>query len=391
MSAPDPGEDRRSLVTPRDVSELLSLGETNVLTVYLDVDPKKPENQRAIPAFRIWLKNALGTLSADQPEGKSREFHSAASRVSDYMDQYLQAGKGLILFAGEDLWKAFDLPLPVTNEVHWGRPHLLQLLWLLDEYEGYGVVLVDSENARFFTVYLGTISERKEMVLSLETSDWKEKDQVASSLPQFDRIGGSHRNAFEARVDEQIQRFLGDVAEETEHFVFESGVELLFLVGTDAVHTLQGLLSAEVGEKIVAVVPMDISADEREVVEKTRPLERVEVERENLQLVRRLVEQVVGSEEVVTGVQPTLTSLQQGRLQLLIASREISAEVRECLECGFCSTKFFPKCPVCNSSQVHNVPLTTVLPYLCRKHSTKMKVLSASLAAQGRIGGVRRF
>lgn len=39
MSTPDRGEDRGSLVTLREVSELLGLRETNVLTLYLDVDP----------------------------------------------------------------------------------------------------------------------------------------------------------------------------------------------------------------------------------------------------------------------------------------------------------------------------------------------------------------
>jgi len=395
MSTPDRGEDRGSLVTLREVSELLGLRETNVLTLYLDVDPTKPENQRAMPAFRIWLKNGLQALGVALPKEQSKAFDKAASRVSDYVQYYLPAGKGLSLLAGDDLWKVFDLPLPVTNEIHWGRPHLSQLLWLLDEYEGYGVVLVDKEKARFFTVYLGTIFEQKEMHLSLDTSHWKEKDQVAPSLPQFDRIGGSNRNAFEARLDEQIQRFLRDVAEFTEHFVFESGVEWLFLAGADAVHNLQVLLSPEVAEKIVAIVPMEMSADEHALLEKTWPLQRAEVERGNLQLVRRVVEQAVGREEVVTGVQPTLTSLQQGRLQLLIASREISAEVRKCLECGFCSSESFSKCPVCNSSDVHNASLTTLLPYLCRKYSTKMKILSAGLAGQlnpqGGIGGVRRF
>lgn len=395
MSTLDPGEDRGSLVTPREVSELLGLRETNVLTVYLDVDPTKPENQRAIPAFGIWLKNALQALSADLPDEQSSGFDRAVSRVSDCVKYYLRAGKGLIVFAGEDLWKAFDLPLPVTNEVHWGRPHLPQLLWLLDEYEGYGVVLADSETARFFTVYLGTIFERKEMVLSLDTSDWKEKDQVAPSFPEYERIGGSHRNAFEDRLDEQIQRFLREVAQSTEGFVSKEDLEQLFLAGTDAVHELERLLSPQLRENIVSIVPMDTSADEHDVLEKTWPLQRAAVEKENLQLVRRVVEQAVGREEVVTGVQPTLTSLQQGRLQLLIASREISAEVRKCLKCGFCSSESFSKCPVCNSSDVHNASLTTLLPYLCRKYSTKMKILSAGLAGQlnpqGGIGGIHRF
>ena len=218
---------------------------------------------------------------------------------------------------------------------------------------------------------------------------------MAPSFPQFDRIGGSNRNAFEARLDEQIQRFLRDVAEFTEHFVFESGVEWLFLAGADAVHNLQVLLSPEVAEKIVAIVPMEMSADEHTLLEKTWPLQRAEVERGNLQLVERLLEQVAGSQEAVIGVQPTLISLQKGRLELLLVSREIGAEVRECLQCGFCSSELLSKCPVCNSSDLHNVRLATVLPYLCRKYGTKMKVLSAPVAdrlnREGGIGGVHRF
>ena len=40
-------------------------------------------------------------------------------------------------------------------------PYLRPLIAALDEYARYGVVLMDKEKARFFTVYMGEIQEHE--------------------------------------------------------------------------------------------------------------------------------------------------------------------------------------------------------------------------------------
>jgi hypothetical protein len=71
----------------------------------------------------------------------------------------------LVLFCdvSEGFYFQEDLSVRLANQIWFGdTPYTRPLMGVLNEYERYGVVLVDKEKARFFVVSAGSIQELDE-------------------------------------------------------------------------------------------------------------------------------------------------------------------------------------------------------------------------------------
>jgi hypothetical protein len=137
-----------------------------LLSLYADVNPANPDN-----AGRAWLvrvKNTLKSLSLprDLPE-----------RVIEALEFERPEARTCALFAGKDLLRMYTLgvDLPVVDLAHgrvdarWGEPYIFPLVYMIDEYERYGVVFVGRERWRFYEVFLGEIDERADAFLELHS------------------------------------------------------------------------------------------------------------------------------------------------------------------------------------------------------------------------------
>src|SRR5712692_9030938 len=97
-------KDRAAFKTDlRGLEELMASDRHDVLSVSLDVDPAKPDHQRANPAYRIWLRRALAEILEHAPRGERADVHELTDRVLTRIDNH-RHGRGLAIFAAPDLW-----------------------------------------------------------------------------------------------------------------------------------------------------------------------------------------------------------------------------------------------------------------------------------------------
>jgi hypothetical protein len=167
----------------RRIKETLKGLQPPVLSLYLDLNPAKPEN--ANRAYALRAKDAMKALSV--PE-------ALAERVLELLKHEVVQAKTLALFANEKRLELFPLQveLPLVSGVHtafldekesrlltdgalahYGEPFLVPLVYALDEYERYGVVYLDQEKWRVFEIFLGEIAEVKDAFLALDTEAWR--------------------------------------------------------------------------------------------------------------------------------------------------------------------------------------------------------------------------
>jgi len=123
-----------------DLRDLLGSPREDILSVALDVDPRKPEHQTTPPAWRIWLRDAFRDLAGSLPDERRAAVEEQTREILRFVEQDRPKGRGLAMFAGPDLWRVFVLPGPLRNHVAFGRPDVLPLLWAMDEYEPYAIL-----------------------------------------------------------------------------------------------------------------------------------------------------------------------------------------------------------------------------------------------------------
>ncbi|KHG65937.1 peptide chain release factor 3 [Thermus sp. 2.9] len=361
--------------------ETIGKTEGPVLSLYLDVNPAKPEN--ASRAYALRAKDAMKALKV--PE-------ALAEKVLEVLKNQVLEAKTAVFFAGDDVFEVLllqvELPLvsgvktqfldEKTNRLltdgalaHYGAPFLLPLVYALDEYERYGVVYVDQERWRVFEVFLGEIGEVHDAFLALDTEAWRRLSLDAPgrrfNLAGISR-GGAGQDLFAKRLEAWEERFYKALAHELEKLAEARGFTRLVLMGPEE-HTklFLGHLPKRLRERVVAELPSlpHPGASPGEVLKRLEPvLEEVE-RQEEVRLLERLEE---AYPRVAFGPE-VLARVQEGRVEVWVLPWHLEQEVYLCQDFAFADEA--QALAYCESPE--KKPLAAVLAPLAVGYATKLE------------------
>jgi hypothetical protein len=95
------------------------------------------------------------------------------------------------------------------------------------------------------------------------------------------------------------------------------------------------------------------------------------------------------------GLPATLKALQEGRVERVVAMRNLQASLNECTACGYVFEEEGQACPNCSSTQLRRSSLRGLLPVLLRRYGAKLEIVRGSaadqLAPHGGIGALWRY
>lgn len=310
-----------------DIKTLVSGSDGRVFSLYLNVDNRLRENQAAQPAWRIAMKNALKQTAESISETDAAAWKDISKRVEDYFTGYEPSSRGLALFYGTDLQAVYELPVPPhQNEASFGEVQIAPLLWLIDEYEQYLIVLVDREEAQLLTMYLGDTSREEAMASDRFSFDFKEKTIMPRpSGPQSDvggvLTGGSQKDSFADKMDDYIAKFHQDVAQRVREWLKTHGAQRVIIGGDEkSAHAVHDELHDAVLPHVVTVMSIPFQESDNQVMKRILPI-ALDYEREKeLETVRTVVglAKTEGGRGVV-GYEAVEQAVQMQQVDLLIA------------------------------------------------------------------------
>lgn len=364
----------------RRIRESIGAKEGPILSLYVDVNPAKPEN--AGRAYALRAKDAMKALNV--PEGLSE-------RVLVVLKNQVLEARTAVFFAGEDLFEVLllQVELPLVNSVktafldekagrylvdgvlaYFGEPFLLPLVYALDEYERYGIVYVDREKWRVFEVFLGEIEEVHDAFLALDTEAWRRLSLDAPGRRfNLGRIsGGAAQDFFAKRLETWEERFYKALAHELERLSEARGFTRLVLMGPEE-HTklFLGHLPKRLRERVVAELPSlpHPGASPGEVLKRLEPvLEEVE-RREEVKFLERLEE---AYPKAAFGPE-VLARVQEGRVEVWVLPWHLEQEVYLCQDFAFADEA--QALAYCESPE--KKPLAAVLAPLAVGYATKLE------------------
>ncbi len=281
-----------------------------VLSAYVNVNPAHPENQGK--AYVTRFKAALKECGAPG---------EVADRALELFRKEPPRARTIVLFADPNgLFEAYRLNLDLPEQVRWGEPDVAPLMLALNEYESYGVLLLDRERFRFLVTSLGEIEEVAEAENPLNTSGWRELTISPSNVTPR---GGSSRDDFEDRVEENTRRFYKEMAEYVRREVKRQGIGALILAGTEErTAGFRATLPEELRERVAEEARLPADAPEGELVDRISDARRRAESKREAELLEK------ARERGVRGVRETLEALQEGRVYHLIVSWPLEGEAR---------------------------------------------------------------
>jgi len=359
-----------------------------VLTAYLETNPADPRNLRHPPGYLIWLKSQAKEFEESVPENERKSFREQVQRLEEYLTQYPPRARSLVIFAGPDVWHAFSLHVEAEDELFWGLPSLSQMLWLMDEHRLCGVVLADHSGAQLFHYWMGEITKDHEARVNIDTSEWRRKDLKPPSQPFVEVLRGSHRDAFERRVEAQYASFYSKEADHIRVWADAWKLSAVFLMGPPKLVEL-------VREKL----PKSVQGRSLLVEEDVEHLSQAEIQARIESEVHnwerdyqtQLVDQLFNGSDgppPIFGVDQTLTLLQEGLVRSAVAVSSLEGRVRQCTKCGWTDRTTDSTCPVCGGARLLT-DLRAVLPPLVRRYKVPLEVIADELAERlSRAGGI---
>ncbi len=357
-----------------------------VLTVYLDTNPANPRNQRQPSGARIWLKSRGKVIGARASREEQKLFREQLERVDKFLRTQPPRERGIVIFAGPAAWECLKLHIPVEDELHWGRPSLTQLLWLLDEHQPCGVVAVDRSGARFFRFWLGEVVEQEQERFVLDISQWRRKDLLPPSHTGNQKTRGSQRDVFEQRIEAQFAHFYRDAAARIEAWARREKLNPVFVAGpADSVEPVWTDLPAAFQKQAALVKGLPARVTPPELQERLVPEVARWKRAKELQIVDEMLSSSNGVRAVV-GPDETLARVQQGGARELVVVRGLGGKLRECVKCRWVDRSADPACSACGSER-RVVALRAVLPELARRYRVPIEVVAGDAATKLRAAG----
>ncbi len=366
------------MITDRDVQELLHYQPKHpVLSIYMDLDPTDGNAD----THRLRLRSMLKEISLSQDSNAVLQF---------FDHQYDWSGRSVAVFscAPEHFMRVYPLAVPVRSRLRVSdRPHLKPLADLLDSYGGYGVVLIDKQGARFFHFHLGQLQEQ-EGVMGKTVRRTK---QGGGSQAAGRRGGAAGQTGDMQEVTERNMREAVDFAI---HFFAEKNVRRIVLGGTeDNVALFRNQLPKAWQSLVIGSFQISMLATHTEVLERAMQIgEEVETRRE-AHLASTVVTQSAKGRGGVIGLEATLDSVREGRIQTLLIRDGYRAPGNRCTSCGYISAQPMETCPFCGGKAEQIADAVELVVRNIMQAGGEVEVLRADQVVKGfdQIGAVLRY
>ncbi|QLC48961.1 hypothetical protein HWN40_01075 [Methanolobus zinderi] len=307
-------------VTDIDIRPLAEIyAEKNVyLSVYLPVGGRENEHPN-----KIFLDSRLKAIKEVVTGELLSDFEKTLEMAEEYIFEPAISGeKGRIIFASspESFLQVYRLAVePERSLVLDTSPYLLPLARLRADYEDYGMLLVDSQEARFVCI-------RSDLA--------EEREHLSTDLMNKHKKGGWSQMRFNRQRKEAMKSFFTEVAGNVEDTCGKLKTKGLVLAGPgNAKQQLQEMLPEEVRNSILDVidVPMDIPKDE--LIESGNSVLQEEELAESNRWAKKFKSEILKGGLAVAGVKNVGQALEQARVNVLLMRRASSVPGWICERC----------------------------------------------------------
>lgn len=313
-----------------------------VLSLYLNVDPLNPANMKG--GFKVMLDELLKKVEAGIQKDKDREIFSNYRELAlKYVEHLIPKGKTLVMFldGNRDLNIQEELPIEITPQVYYrDYPVVRPLLEVLEISESYLIVFMDREKARFLKLFLGSLSELKEL-----SSEPPVKHRQTSGTDHL-----RSQMVLQRRAASWSNKFIKSLVDTTEELMEAQAIDAIIVSGTEEVTAeFIRLLPRSLKDKVVGTIRLPLNARQQEIMEAVLPIVSNREFLAEKELVEDLLTSAQKGEKAVLGLNPTLSAINEGRVYLLLYPDGYSVSGFICDLCGVLLDHIpeTGKCPYC--------------------------------------------
>jgi peptide chain release factor subunit 1 len=312
-----------------------------------------------------------------------KNFDKTMEMAMEYIEKSpkVKGQKSIAIFASDthNFFRAYKLSLPVDNMlIADSSPYIRPLARLVDDYETFGLLVMDQQRAKIYIVSSGKIDFQK---------------RKAKDIMNKHKKGGWSQQRFARLRKGAIDKFMKEVAADIEKIFLQDHVAKVVIAGPGSAKTqFQEYLSQQLREKIVDT--MEVSFDEAEgaLVTKASEIVIADEMEEDVENVRKWREEILREGLAVYGERETKVAVQNGQVELLLVSKDHKTLGWKCEHCQFMDKGTADECPYCGG-EANEVDLIEEIVEEAILQDTDIDFIEShpELDELGGVGGLLRY
>jgi len=349
--------------TVRELSELYDKdSEDSYVSIYLNNDFDTKFLDRRMKVCRSLLKDE-----------ELINFDKTIQDIKKILEK--KNDKKLAVFSSHknDYIKYISLQVNVDNLlVVDSSPYIRPIARILDEWDSYTLVLINTNSAKIFSISMGAVDDTKKMSKDIMSKHKK---------------GGWSQARFNRIRKGAIKDFFKEVIEELEKRVDER----IILAGPGtAKNKFIDMLPQSIEKKIVDVIDISIE-DEDELIKQSLQLVSENEKRKSSEAVNHLKSEILKDGLAVYGLKETLNAVKNGQVELLIIEKDYKLKGWICENCQYVGEGKKSKCPYCNKEISEVDVLEEILEFAERTDSKIEFTDDKQISDLGHIGAILRY
>lgn len=361
------------MISRDDVQELLH-HESNgrpVLSAFLDMSVNS-DNKRTHGVILSQWRSRSAELAAAHPGVEAARVAEALDAVERWIaERFDESNRGVAVYAevGGEWVAGYQLPLALETAVTiQDGPAIAPLVRVLAPERRHGVVLVDRDHLRMFTLYLGRPMDEH----TVRTEPYP--------APHDIRRGGYSAPDFQRRKAEEVRHFFKEFALEVAEFDRRHAPDEIIGLGTEEnVKRFETFLAPHVREKWVYGGHAPIDASLAEVAARLEPFLAERRAKQAEEAVAMYHERAAGEHLTAAGIRDTLERLQEGKVRQLFLADEARHRGARCTNCGFYLAGTADACPYCRGPLRTDVDLIEAMVRLAEEQDVPIQFAPADL------------
>jgi len=313
-----------------------------------------------------------------------RDFEATLGKVDEMLyHKPVQGERGRVVFASasSSFFVAYRIGVePERKLVLDNSPFILPLMKMVDEYEDYGIILMDSDEARIYSVRSKVIEQVKSSSIDLMNRHKK----GGMSQKRFNRLRRGSIDAFVSQIVEDLCK-LDDLEKMRGIVVAGPGKEKKLLV--DA-------LPKHMADRVIGLLDVSIEIPRHSLLARGEELATAHERRGEAEAIEDLRRAIFKEELAAIGVDEIRDALLQGRVETLLVMRDLSIPGWICEDCKGIHGGNPPEgtCPDCGGP-VSGAEIVNELAELVERTDAEMEVVSESpfLESIGGLGATLRY
>ena len=302
-----------------------------------------------------------------------QNFNKTMTHIKTILKQHPNENIAIFASYKNGFEKHVMLPMHIENLlIVDSSPYLRPLARILDEWESFTLLLVSSNFAKIYSIYLGKVKDTKKI-----SKDIMNKHKKGGwSQARFNRLRKGAIHTFYKEVIEKLK-------EHTDEQIIIAGP------GT-AKNELIQMLPQILKNRIVDVIDINVH-DENRLLKESIHLISEKEKRKSHEAVKYLKQEILKDCLYSYGIEETLKAVKNGQVELLIIEKNYKLRGWICEDCQSVGKGIKKKCPYCGHNTSEVDVLEEILEFAERTNAEIEFTDDEEIKNLGHIGAILRY